>query len=153
MVIRMSIKTYSELITIPTYKERFQYLQLKGTVGKETFGYDRYLNQVLYNSPEWKRFRNDIVIRDNGCDLACDGYEINGWKSPSGKIHRARIIIHHMNPITVEDVINRNPMVFDPENVITTTLNTHNAIHYGDENLLVTGPINRSANDTCPWQK
>lgn len=149
----MSIRRYSELITIPTYKERFKYLQLKGAVGADTFGYDRYLNQILYNSPEWKRFRNDIIIRDNGCDLACEGYEIKGWKDQEGKIHRARIIIHHMNPITVDDVLNHNPMVFDPENVITTVLNTHNAIHYGDEKLLVTGPVTRSPNDTCLWRK
>ena len=149
----MSIRRYSELITIPTYEERFKYLQLKGAVGADTFGYDRYLNQILYNSPEWKRFRNDIIIRDNGWGLACEGYEIKGWKDQEGKIHRARIIIHHMNPITVDDVLNHNPMVFDPENVITTVLNTHNAIHYGDEKLLVTGPVTRSPNDTCLWRK
>lgn len=149
----MSIRRYSELITIPTYEERFKYLQLKGAVGADTFGYDRYLNQILYNSPEWKRFRNDIIIRDNGCDLACEGYEIKGWKDQEGKIHRARIIIHHMNPITVDDILNHNSMVFDPENVITTVLNTHNAIHYGDEKLLVTGPVTRSPNDTCLWRK
>lgn len=149
----MSIRRYSELITIPTYEERFKYLQLKGAVGADTFGYDRYLNQILYNSPEWKRFRNDIIIRDNGCDLACEGYEIKGWKDQEGKIHRARIIIHHMNPITVDDILNHNPMVFDPENVITTVLNTHNAIHYGDEKLLVTGPVTRSPNDMCLWRK
>lgn len=149
----MSIRRYSELITIPTYEERFKYLQLKGAVGADTFGYDRYLNQILYNSSEWKRFRNDIIIRDNGCDLACEGYEIKGWKDQEGKIHRARIIIHHMNPITVDDVLNHNPMVFNPENVITTVLNTHNAIHYGDEKLLVTGPVTRSPNDTCLWRK
>lgn len=149
----MSIRRYSELITIPTYEERFKYLQLKGAVGADTFGYDRYLNQILYNSSEWKRFRNDIIIRDNGCDLACEGYEIKGWKDQEGKIHRARIIIHHMNPIEVDDVLNHNPMVFDPENVITTVLNTHNAIHYGDEKLLVTGPVTRSPNDTCLWRK
>lgn len=149
----MSIRRYSELITIPTYEERFKYLRLKGAVGADTFGYDRYLNQILYNSPEWKRFRNDIIIRDNGCDLACEGYEIKGWKDQEGKIHRARIIIHHMNPITVDDILNHNPMVFDPENVITTVLNTHNAIHYGDEKLLVTGPVTRSPNDTCLWRK
>lgn len=149
----MSIRRYSELITIPTYEERFKYLQLKGAVGADTFGYDRYLNQILYNSPEWKRFRNDIIIRDNGCDLACEGYEIKGWKDQEGKIHRARIIIHHMNPIAVDDILNHNSMVFDPENVITTVLNTHNAIHYGDEKLLVTGPVTRSPNDTCLWRK
>ena len=135
------IRTYSELIQLPTFEERFEYLRLDGSVGQATFGYDRYLNQILYNSPEWKRFRRDIIIRDNGCDLACGGYEIRG-----------RIIIHHINTISIEDIVNRNPMVFDPENVITTTHNTHNAIHYGDKELLVTVPIERSANDTCLWK-
>lgn len=148
----MSIRSYSELIKLPTYEERFKYLQLNGSVGKDTFGYYRYLNQALYRSPEWKRFRRDIIIRDNGCDLACEGYEINSWKDKDGKIHRPRILIHHMNPITVEDVVRRRPCVFDPENVITTVHNTHNAIHYGDENLLITSPIERTANDTCPWK-
>lgn len=142
MVIKMSIKTYSELITLPTFEERFEYLRLDGEVGKSTFGHDRYLNQILYRSPEWRSFRPKIIIRDNGCDLACDGYEIHG-----------RTLIHHINPITVEDILNRNPKVFDPENVITTIHNTHNAIHYGDKSLLVTGPIERRANDTCPWRK
>ena len=135
------IRTYSELIQLPTFEERFEYLRLDGSVGQATFGYDRYLTQILYNSPEWKRFRRDIIIRDNGCDLACEGYEIRG-----------RIIIHHINTISIEDIVNRNPMVFDPENVITTTHNTHNAIHYGDKELLVTVPIERSANDTCLWK-
>ena len=137
-----SIRTYSELITIPTFEERFEYLKLNGSVGLETFGYDRYLNQILYNSQEWRRFRPKIIVRDNGCDLACDGYEIFG-----------KILIHHINPITAQDILNRNPKVFDPENVITTVHNTHNAIHYGDENLLITAPIERSRNDTCPWRK
>lgn len=141
MVIKMIIRTYSELITFPTFEERFKYLQLKGIVGKDTFGYDRYLNQVLYHSTEWKRFRNEIIVRDNGCDLACKGFEIYG-----------RILIHHINPITIDDVINRSPIVFDPENVICVTHNTHNAIHYGDENQLIISPIERSKNDTCPWK-
>ena len=135
-------KRYSELTTIPTYEERFKYLQLKGAVGDDTFGYDRYLNQILYNSPEWKRLRNQIIIRDNGRDLGCEGYEIYG-----------RILIHHMNPITVEDIVSRDPIVFDPENLICVSHNTHNAIHYGDENLLITAPIERSKNDTCPWKQ
>lgn len=137
----MSIKTYSELITIPTFEERFEYLQLKGSVGKDTFGYDRYLNQVLYRSPEWKRLRNKIVIRDNGCDLACDGYDIYG-----------KVLIHHLNPITVEDVLARSRKVFDPDNLVCVSHNTHNAIHYGDVDLLATGPIIRTKNDTCPWR-
>lgn len=148
----MSNRSYLELITIPTFEERFDYLQLKGAVGKETFGYDRYLNQVLYNSREWRRFRDQIIVRDNGCDLACEGHEILGVRDKDGKLHRPKIIVHHINPITVEDVLERNPMVFDPNNTITTTMNTHNAIHYGDETLLVTSPVERSKNDTCPWR-
>ena len=142
ITMKNSIRTYSELITIPTFEERFEYLKLNGTVGLETFGHDRYLNQILYNSPEWRRFRPEIIVRDNGCDLACEGYEIFG-----------KILIHHINPITAKDILNRNPKVFDPENVITTVHNTHNAIHYGDKNLLITEPIERSRNDTCPWRK
>lgn len=137
----MSIKTYSELITIPTFEERFEYLQLKGSVGKDTFGYDRYLNQVLYRSPEWKRLRNQIIIRDGGCDLACEGYDIHG-----------KVLIHHLNPITVDDVLARSRKVFDPDNLVCVTHNTHNAIHYGDADLLITGPIIRTKNDTCPWR-
>ena len=137
----MSIRTYSELITIPTFEERFEYLQLKGSVGKDTFGYDRYLNQVLYRSPEWKRLRNQIIIRDDGCDLACDGYDVYG-----------KVLIHHLNPITVEDVLARSRKVFDPDNLVCVSHNTHNAIHYGDVDLLVTGPMIRTKNDTCPWR-
>ena len=137
----MSIRTYSELITIPTFEERFEYLQLKGSVGKDTFGYDRYLNQVLYRSPEWKRLRNQIIIRDDGCDLACDGYDIYD-----------KVLIHHLNPITVEDVLTRSRKVFDPDNLVCVSHNTHNAIHYGDVDLLATGPIIRTKNDTCPWR-
>ena len=137
----MSIRTYSELITIPTFEERFEYLQLKGSVGKDTFGYDRYLNQVLYRSPEWKSLRNQIIIRDDGCDLACDGYDIYG-----------KVLIHHLNPITVEDVLARSRKVFDPDNLVCVSHSTHNAIHYGDVDLLVTEPIIRTKNDTCPWR-
>ena len=137
----MSIRTYSELITIPTFEERFEYLQLKGSVGKDTFGYDRYLNQVLYRSPEWKRLRNQIIIRDGGCDLACDGYDIYD-----------KVLIHHLNPITVEDVLTRSRKVFDTDNLVCVSHSTHNAIHYGDVDLLVTGPIIRTKNDTCPWR-
>lgn len=141
MVILMRIKTYSELITFSTFEERFEYLQLKGIVGQETFGFDRYLNQILYNSKEWKHLRNEIIVRDNGCDLALEGFEIHG-----------RILIHHINPITIDDVIKRREMVFDPENLICVTHNTHNAIHYGDKSLLIAGPIERRANDSCPWK-
>ena len=142
MVHQMSIKTYSELISIPDFLERFRYLKIGGRVGVETFGYDRYLNQILYRSPEWKRFRRDVIIRDNGCDLACEGFDIVG-----------KILVHHIEPITIEDVLNRHPKIFDFENVISTTLNTHNAIHYGDESLLVVAPIERSKFDTCPWRR
>lgn len=137
----LMIRTYSELILLPTFVERYRYLRIAGRVGKETFGYDRYLNQILYTSDEWRRFRNIIIDRDNGNDLACDGF----------KIH-SRFLVHHINPITVEDVLNRDPKIFDPENVILTTHNTHQAIHYGDEGLLLLEPIVRSRNDTCPWK-
>lgn len=137
----MSIRTYSELITIPTFEDRFKYLQLKGSVGKDTFGYDRYLNQLFYQTIEWKRLRRDLIIRDCGCDLGVEGYEIHG-----------RIIIHHMNPITKEDLLDRTDYLMNPEYLICTTHSTHNAIHYGNESLLVTAPIVRSKNDTCPWK-
>ena len=137
----MNIRTYSELITIPTFEERYNYLKLNGIVGKETFGYDRYLNQLLYRSSDWRSFRDRIIIRDNGCDLACEGFEL-----------QSRIIVHHIDPITVEDILNKHPKVFDPENVVSTSHNTHLAIHYGDKNLISIGPINRYKNDTCPWK-
>lgn len=142
VILMMNTKTYSELITIPTFEERFEYLKLNGAVGVETFGYDRYLNQILYTSKEWRQCRNEIIVRDNGCDLGCDSYEIYG-----------RILIHHINPITVEDIINRSFKCFDPDNLITTTHNTHQAIHYGDESLLPKLPPPRSKNDTCPWRR
>ena len=126
---------------MPTFLERFRYLKIGGQVGKETFGYDRYLNQILYKSSEWRSFRRDIVLRDNGYDLACEGYEIYG-----------KILIHHIEPITVEDILRRDPKVFDPENVISTSLNTHNAVHFGDESLLIMEPIERKPYDTCPWR-
>lgn len=136
------IRTYSELITIPTFEERFDYLKLNGLIGMETFGSDRYLNQALYRSPEWKAFRNRIVIRDNGCDLAFQDRGIYG-----------NIIIHHLNPITVEDILSRSPALFDPNNVVCVCLSTHNAIHYGDASLLVpSNPTERTPNDTCPWK-
>ena len=142
ITMKNSIRTYSELITIPTFEERFEYLKLNGTVGLETFGHDRYLNQILYNSPEWRRFRPKIIVRDNGCDLACEGYEIFG-----------KILIHHINPITINDILNESSIVFDPENLITTTFRTHNAIHYGDESCIISEPIERRPNDTCPWKR
>ena len=138
----MNTKYYLECIQLPTFLDRYRYLQIGGFVGKETFGYDRYLNQILYRTAEWKRFRRDMILRDNGCDLGCEGYEIFG-----------NILVHHINPITVEDVVNRNPCIFDPNNVICTSLNTHNAIHYGDETNLITEPVVRKPNDTCPWKR
>ena len=137
----MSIRTYSELIKIPTFKERFEYLRLDGKVGEETFGFDRYLNQVFYKSPEWKAARDFVIIRDQGCDLAMEGHEIFG-----------RILVHHMNPIRIEDIVNRSKYLLDPEYLICTIKNTHDAIHYGDGSLLITGPIERTKNDTCPWR-
>ncbi len=140
-VIQMSIKTYSELIKIPTFKDRFEYLRLDGKVGEETFGFDRYLNQIFYKSPEWKAARDFVIIRDQGCDLAMEGHEIFG-----------RILVHHMNPIRIEDIVNRSKYLLDPEYLICTIKNTHDAIHYGDGSLLITGPIERTKNDTCPWR-
>lgn len=138
----MSIKTYSELSQLPTFEERFQYLKLTGFVGKETFGYDRYLNQLFYSSKKWKAIRDHVIVRDNGCDLGVEGYEIHG-----------RIIIHHMNIITREDIERESEYLLDPEFLITTTHNTHNAIHYSDESLLMSKPIERTKNDTCPWKR
>ena len=143
MKMNTTIKTYSELITLPTYIERFNYLKLGGSVGIETFGYDRYINQQLYQrSPRWKKSRDIVIIRDNGCDLAMEGYEIQG-----------KIIVHHMNPITMDDIIHDRDWIYDPEFLICTVHNTHNAIHYGDENLLVKAPIERTPFDTCPWKR
>ena len=137
----MNIRTYSELITIPTFEERFKYLQLNGSVGSETFGFDRYLNQAFYRSQEWKRIRDEVIVRDYGCDLGIDGREIFG-----------KIYIHHMNPVTPKDIVDVTRFLLDPEYLICTTHSTHNAIHYGDENLLTKGPVVRTKNDTCPWK-
>ena len=138
-----SIRTYSELITLPTYIERFNYLKLDGQVGIDTFGFDRHINQNLYQrSPRWKKSRDEVIIRDNGCDLGVEGYEIHG-----------KIIVHHMNPITLDDILKDRDWIYDPEFLICTIHNTHNAIHYGDENLLITTPTVRSKNDTCPWKR
>ena len=140
-MMKMSIKTYSELITIPSFIERYRYLKLGGFVGEETFGFERYLNQTLYQSGEWRRFRRDIILRDKGLDLAFDGYEIGG-----------KVMVHHIDPLTIQDVIRRDPKIFDPENVVCVSMNTHNAIHYGDESLLMTEPVVRTKYDTCPWK-
>lgn len=138
----MSIRTYSELILLQTFEERYQYLRLAGKVGQETFGFDRYLNQMFYKDPEWLAARDYVIIRDNGCDLAIPGREIH-----------SKILVHHMNPITKDDILKRSKFLLDPEYLICTIKNTHDAIHYGDENLLFKDPIERSKNDTCPWRR
>ena len=137
----MSIRTYSELITLPTFIDRYRYLKLGGKVGEDTFGFDRYLNQVFYQSKEWRSIRDYVITRDNGCDLGIPGHEIYG-----------RILIHHMNPITVDDILKRSDFLLNPEYLICTIKNTHDAIHYSDESLLITEPIERTKNDTCPWK-
>ena len=140
---KTSIKTYSELITLPTFEERYEYLRLDGTVCEETFGFDRYINQEFYQgSQEWKRIRDYVIIRDQGCDLGIEGREIRG-----------KILVHHMNPITKDDILKQTKFLLDPEYLICTLKSTHDAIHYGDANLLMKGPVVRTANDTCPWRK
>lgn len=137
----MSIRRYSELIKLPTFEERFEYLRLDGQVGADTFGSDRYLNQIFYKSPEWKKIRDEIIIRDQCCDLAMPGYDIHG-----------PVLIHHLNPITKEDILSGTDLLLNPEYLVCTIQSTHNAIHYGDVNLLITNPIERKPNDTCPWK-
>ena len=141
-MMKKNIRTYSELIALPTFKERYEYLRLNGRVGEETFGYDRYMNQTFYKSREWLDIRDEVIIRDNGCDLGVEGYEIHG-----------RILIHHMNPITIDDILQRSDFLLNPEYLISTIKRTHDAIHYGDENLLIDVPIERTKNDTCPWKR
>lgn len=140
MVMKMKIRTYSELSRLETFEERFDYLKLNGRVGAETFGFDRYLNQILYKSPKWRRARDKVIIRDNGCDLGIEGHEIYD-----------SIIVHHMNPITLEDIEMEREEIFNPEYLICTTKLTHNAIHYGDKNLLPKLPIERKPGDTKLW--
>ena len=136
------IRTYKELSRLKTFEERYRYLQLKGSVGRETFGFDRYLNQVFYQrNPKWKAARDRVIIRDNGCDLGIEGREIYG-----------KIIVHHMNVVTLEDLERDSDILYDPEYLISTMHTTHNAIHYGDEHLLMLDPIERKPNDTCPWK-
>lgn len=137
-----SIKTYSELTKLTTFEKRYEYLRLGGKVGEDTFGFDRYLNQIFYKDPEWLSIRDKIIIRDNGCDLGIPDREING-----------KILVHHMNPITKEDILSKSKYLLDPEFLICTTKNTHDAIHYGDSSILITKPIERTKNDTCPWRK
>lgn len=126
---------------LETFEERYQYLCLDGVVGEDTFGFDRYLNQTFYRSQRWKRVRDQVIVRDNGCDLGIEGHEIYG-----------KVLIHHMNPITIRDIENESDFLLNPEYLICVTHNTHNAIHYGDEGLLMKGPIERTKNDMCPWR-
>lgn len=140
---KKNIRTYSELSKLKTFRERYEYLKLDGIVGEETFGFDRYINQMFYKSEEWKRIRNYVITRDNGCDLGI----------PDRKIVDSVILVHHMNPITKEDIINKNEILLDPEYLITTIKPTHDAIHYGDESLLAEDLVIRSKNDTCPWKR
>lgn len=138
-----SIRTYSELSRLSSFEERFKYLKLSGSVGKETFGFDRWINQYFYQrSQEWKQIRDHVIIRDNGCDLGVKGYDIY-----------ERIIVHHMNPISMEDFERQSKFLLDPEFLICTTHLTHNAIHYGDERLILNVPVERTMYDTCPWKK
>lgn len=141
-MIAMTIRTYSELKKLKTFRERYRYLKLGGSVGRETFGFDRYLNQQLYRSKRWKETKDHVIIRDNCCDLGIEGHEIYG-----------SVLVHHMNPVTIDDIVMERDFVFDPEYLITTKLRTHNAIHYGDEDLLIVEPTIRVANDTCPWRR
>lgn len=134
------IRCYKNLSKLKTFMDRYMYLKLNGIVGETTFGFDRYLNQMLYTSKRWRKTRDEVIIRDNGCDLGIIGYEI----------HR-EILVHHMNSITIEDVENDCDRIYDPEFLISTTFNTHRAIHYGDEKLLPVVLVERKPNDTCPW--
>lgn len=136
-----TIRTYSELIKLSTLEERYEYLKIGGKVGEDTFGFDRYLNQMLYKTPEWISVRNKVIARDGGCDLGVEGQDIVG-----------KVLVHHMNPITVDDILNRMDYVLDPEYLISSSMLTHNAIHYGDKDLLPQTPIERTKNDTCPWR-
>lgn len=137
------IRRYSELKRLTTFEERYKYLQLKGVVGESTFGFDRIFNQMFYKSREWLSVRDEVIFRDNGCDLGIEGHEIKAGK----------ILIHHMNPISIDDIEKRTDILLDPEFLITTIHSTHNAIHYGDERLLIVAPVERRPNDTCPWKR
>lgn len=138
------MKTYSEMIKYHSFIERYRYLKLNGKVAEETFGYNRYLNQILYKSPEWKRIRTIVIDRDRSCDLACEDYDI---------FNKRNLLIHHINPITLKDIQDRNPIIFDLENLVCVSLGTHNAIHYGDESQLPVIFTERFENDTCPWKQ
>lgn len=144
----MIIRTYSELITIPTFEERYEYLRLDGVVGEATFGFDRYINQKFYRTDEeWLAVRDYVILRDTGRNDYCQDLGMD-----SGHDIHGRILVHHMNPITKEDILRRTKYLLDPEYLISTIDNTHRAIHYGDSSLLITAPIERTINDTCPWR-
>ena len=136
-----TIRTYSELIELENFQLRYEYLKLSGKVGEETFGLDRYLNQIFYKSEEWSRLRDEVIIRDNGCDLGIDGREIQGC-----------IIVHHMNPITIDDIVNRTEFLLNPEYLICTSKLTHDAIHYSNSDILIKDHVERRKNDTSPWK-
>lgn len=140
----MIIRTYQELATLPTFIERYEYLKLDGKVGIDTFGFDRIFNQMFYTSDEWKDVRRYVITRDMGCDLGMPGHKI-----PDG----VRIIIHHMNAITMYDIEHSTDKLLNPDYLITTIHNTHQAIHYGNKEMLVVEPIVRTPNDTCPWKR
>lgn len=136
------IRTYSELITIPTFIDRYEYLRIGGRVGEETFGFDRWINQLFYKDDEWLEVRDYVIVRDCGCDLAMSDREI-----------KSRILVHHMNPIRKEDILRRTKFLLDPEYLICTMKSTHDAIHYGDASKLSLGPVVRTRNDTCLWRR
>lgn len=135
-------RCYSELITLPSFQERFEYLKLGGKVGEDTFGFDRFLNQIFYKTEEWLVVRDKVIIRDNACDLGVEGHGIYG-----------KVLIHHMNPVEKDDILHKRDCILDPEYLICVSLQTHNAIHYGNDKLLVSLPTERRPNDTCPWKK
>lgn len=148
------MRTYTELIRYSTFEDRLKYLQLFGSVGDDTFGFDRYLNQAFYRSTEWKQLRNRIIVRDGGCDLGLKDYPITDWYIRNGRPIRPKILIHHLNPITKEDILEHRECLLDPENVICVSEVTHNAIHYGNgTNDICRGWIERQPGDTCPWRK
>lgn len=140
-MVKKMLRTYTELSKLNSFLERYEYLRLGGKVGEETFGFDRYLNQIFYKDPEWLEARDNVIIRDGGCDLGMSDREIKG-----------KILVHHMNPVTKEQILRRDPVLFNPEYLICTIKSTHDAIHYGDETLLMLDPIVRTKNDTCPWK-
>lgn len=139
-------KSYTELIQIPDYEGRLNYLRLHGAVGRETFGYDRYLNQMLYETPEWRKVRRQVILRDKSCDMGLADYEIH----PHGK--RKMLFVHHINPITREDILERSDSIFDPDNLVTVSFDTHQIIHYGYESDRRPVFTERTPNDMCPWK-